>query len=213
MSRPLRKEFPGALYHLIARGNERREIFSSEHDRHSFLYFLSETNHLYDWVCHSYCLMNNHYHLLIETNQGNLSQGMRDLNGLYAQNYNRTYKRNGHLFEGRYKALLVEKDSYLLEVSRYIVLNPVKAKMIKNPEEWEWSSYQAMTGLCKPHPALTTSWILNCFHANQKTAMAEYKRFVLSEQTEQIYSAQGVGRPSCKPLLDDLIRPDRFWLL
>ena len=136
MARPLRLEFAGALYHVTSRGNERKPIFLDETDFDGFSQILSEVCERYNWVIHSYCLMNNHYHLLVETPDANLSKGMRQLNGVYTQWFNRKQRRVGHLFQGRYKAILVEKDAYLLELSRYIILNPIRAHMVDNLSEW-----------------------------------------------------------------------------
>src|SRR4030042_5793823 len=127
MARPLRIEFPGAVYHVTSRGNARQTIFIDDEDRGGFLDLLSIVVERFNWICHAYCLMGNHYHLLIETPDGNLSKGMRELNGIYTQHFNRRHGRVGHVFQGRFKAILVEKDSYLLELCRYIVLNPVRA--------------------------------------------------------------------------------------
>jgi len=122
--------------------------------------------------------MSNHYHLVIETPDGNLSKGMRSLNGIYTQTFNRRHHRVGHLFQGRYKAILVDKESYLLAVCRYVVLNPVRAKMVLKPEEWKWSSYGATGGRVKAHPSLTTDWILGRFGRDLKDARREYRKFV-----------------------------------
>jgi len=123
--------------------------------------------------------MNNHYHLLIETPDGNLSRGMRQLNGLYTQRFNQRHQRVGHLFQGRYKAILLDKDNYLLELCRYVVLNPVRAKIVKDPKDWRWSAYQATTGH-KGIPCLTTDWILAQFGKERKAASRQYQAFVLS---------------------------------
>jgi hypothetical protein len=122
--------------------------------------------------------MNNHYHLVIETPDGNLSKGMRQLNGVYTQLFNRRHKRVGHIFQGRYKAVLIQKESHLLEVSRYVVLNPVRAKAVTGAKEWRWSSYSATCGIDKPHPSLTTDWILGQFAKQKRTAEKKYKDFV-----------------------------------
>jgi hypothetical protein len=122
--------------------------------------------------------MNNHYHLLIETLDGNLSLGMRQLNGVYTQLFNKRHKRTGHLFQGRYKAILIQKDSYLLEVCRYVVLNPVRARIVEKPEDWKWSSYRATAGREKPHPGLTTNWVLRQFGTKKEKAEQEYRQFV-----------------------------------
>lgn len=178
MARPLRIEFPGAVYHLTSRGNEKKPIFLGDEDRKSFLNLLADVNARYHWVCHAYCLMDNHYHLLMETPEGNLSIGMRQLNGVYTQAFNRRHGRVGHLFQGRFKAILIEKDSHLLEACRYVVLNPVRAGAVENPERWRWSSYRATGGREKPHPCLSTEWILHQFGGVREKAEREYKRFV-----------------------------------
>jgi hypothetical protein len=123
--------------------------------------------------------MDNHYHLLIETLDGNLSLGMRQLNGVYTQLFNKRHERTGHLFQGRYKAILIQKDSHLLEVCRYVVLNPVRAHMAEKPEDWKWSSYRATAGREEAHPCLTTSWVLNEFSIRQEEAVQEYQLFVM----------------------------------
>ena len=130
MARPLRLEYPGAVYHLTSRGNARQDIFAGDADREKFLSILAATVGRYKWLCHAYCLMDNHYHLLLETPDPNLSLGMRMLNGVYTQTFNRDHQRVGHVFQGRYKAVLVEKDAHLVELCRYIVLNPVAAGMV-----------------------------------------------------------------------------------
>jgi putative transposase len=148
MSRPLRIEFAGGLYHVTSRGDGREAIFLGGEDRRLFLGVLSEVVPDFNWAVHAYCLMDNHYHLLIETPDGNLSKGMRQLNGVYTQRFNRQHGRVGHVFQGRYKAIIVQKESYLLELARYVVLNPVRARMVRSPAEWPWSSYRATAGLC-----------------------------------------------------------------
>lgn len=179
MSRPLRVVYPDALYHIISRGNEKNDIFLSDDDRKTFLQILNQVIKLYQWFCHAYCLMGNHYHLLIETHLPNLSQGMRDLNGIYAQTFNRVHNRNGHLFEGRFKGFIVEKESYLLEVARYIALNPVRANIVVQPADWQWSSYRATAGYDIPHPLLTVNWIWDCFAPDAEMAKKEYRKFVM----------------------------------
>lgn len=136
MTRPLRIEYPGAVYHVTSRGNRQEVIFLTKDDRISFLDILKKTVDRYNWICHAYCLMGNHYHLMIETPDGNLSSGMRQLNGIYTQTLNRTHNRVGHVFQGRFKSILVEKQSHPLELCRYIVLNPVRAKSCTLPEQW-----------------------------------------------------------------------------
>ncbi len=178
MARPLRIEYPGAVYHITTRGNAYQDVFLDDTDRERFLEILGEVIERFNWLCHGYCLMMNHYHLLIETVDPTLSRGMRQLNGVYTQVFNRRHKQVGHLFQGRYKAILVEKEAYLLELSRYIVRNPVRAKMVAAPEEWEWSSYRATVGLVEPPPFLTTDWILGQFHNEREKARRLYREFV-----------------------------------
>ena len=180
MARPLRLELPGALYHVTARGNERRAIFlaNTDADRNTFLAVLAGAGERFCWICHGYCLMTNHYHLLIETPEANLSKGMRQLNGVYTQYVNRAYGRVGHLFQGRFRGVLVEKDSYLLELARYIVLNPVRAGMARQPQDWAWSSYRATAGLVQAPAFLTTDGVLGAFGADRQEAAARYRRFV-----------------------------------
>jgi putative transposase len=175
MARPLRLEFPGALYHVTSRGNQGMEVFGDDDDRLAFLRTLQATACRFNWICHSYCLMGNHYHLVIETPDGNLSKGMRQVNGVHTQYVNRRRKNGGHLFQGRYKAILVEKESHLLEVIRYVVLNPVRARITSLPEEWPWSSFRGTCGLDAPHPCLTAGWVLSHFG---KGSMSAFRSFV-----------------------------------
>jgi putative transposase len=178
MARPLRLEFAGVLYHLTSRGDRREDIFDDDADREVFLSLLEKVCDTHDWVCHAYCSMNNHYHLLIETPDGNLSKGMRQLNGVYTQTYNRRHQRSGHVFQGRYKAILVEKEGYLLELSRYIVLNPVRAGMVRSARDWPWSSYRATVGQCSGSDCLNVEWLLAGFATTMKLAIEQYRAFV-----------------------------------
>jgi putative transposase len=178
MSRPLRIEFEGALYHITSRGNERKAIYRSRNDRERFLEMLARSCERYQWLCHAYCLMGNHYHLILETPLGNLSKGAAYLNGRYSQYFNRAHRRVGHVFQGRYKSILVEKQSYLLELSRYVVLNPVRASMVHTPKEWAWSSYRGTAGLSEPHDCLTVEWIQSHFSRRKSEACQRYRSFV-----------------------------------
>jgi putative transposase len=135
MTRPVRIEFSGALYHVTSRGDRKEAIYEDDVDRERFLEILGEVVRVWNWTCHAFCLMTNHYHLVIETPDGNLSKGMRQLNGVYTQASNRRHGRVGRLFQGRYKAILVDGDAYLLELTRYVVLNPVRAGMFRHPGE------------------------------------------------------------------------------
>ena len=186
MARPLRIEFSGALYHLTARGNAQADIYSDNSDRQQFLSLLHHTVNRYDWYCHAYCLMDNHYHLLVETQSPSLSKGMKFLNGTYTQYYNRHHHRVGHVFQGRFKAILIQKESYLLELARYIALNPVRAHRVRSAQEWRWSSYRATAGHEESHPCLTTDTVLAGFAKTKKVAQQRYRDFV----------QQGKGQPS-----------------
>jgi len=186
MARPLRLEFAGALYHVTSRGDRQEVIYASDTDRESCLEILGNVCERYNWIVHAYCLMDNHYHLLVETPDGNLSKGMRQLNGVYTQSFNRTHKRVGHVFQGRYKAILVQKEAYLLEVARYIVLNPVRAHMVRAAKDWPWSSYRATAGQSTPPIWFNTDWILAHFSKHKLTAINHYRRFV----------AEGKNQPS-----------------
>lgn len=178
MARPLRIEFPGALYHITSRGNARQRVFRDDEDREAYLSTLAWVVERFGWRCHAYCLMENHVHLLIQTPQPNLSRGMRQLNGVYTQRFNRRHNKVGHLFQGRFKAILVEQEPYLLELARYIVLNPVRAKMVKSPERYAWSSYRPMVGLAPVPAALETEWVLGQFGPTRATARKRYAEFV-----------------------------------
>ena len=146
MARAMRIEFPGAVYHITSRGNERRDIFRDDDDRRQFLELLGEVVRRFGWIVTAYTLMTNHFHLAIETPTPTLSRGMQWLNGSYAAWFNRRHKRWGHLLGDRFHAFLVEKESYYLELLRYVVLNPVRAKMVERPEQYAWSSYRATAG-------------------------------------------------------------------
>lgn len=178
MARPLRLEFPGAIYHLTSRGNARQKVFFTDTDRQLFLDTLAAVVSRYSWICHAYCLMANHYHLLVETPKANLSLGMRQLNGIYTQAFNRRHRRVGHLFQGRFKAILVEKESYLLELCRYIVLNPVRVKGNLKTGSWKWSSYRATAGLAPAPGFLQTDWVLGQFGKKRAQAQKRYREFV-----------------------------------
>ncbi|MCX5812281.1 MAG: transposase [Proteobacteria bacterium] len=140
MARPLRIEYPGAFYHITSRGNAGQDIYLDDTDRQRFLAILAGVLEDYHWVCYAYCLMSNHYHILIETPDPNLSAGIRQLNGVYTQSVNRRHGTRGHIFQGLFKSILVKKESHLLELCRYIVLNPVRAGMTLSPDIWQWSS-------------------------------------------------------------------------
>jgi putative transposase len=178
MARQLRITYPGAYYHVTTRGNERTDIYKSQRDREKFLTYLESASERYGAVFHAYCLMRNHYHFLLETPQGNLPEIMQHINGAYTTYFNVKRKRAGHLFQGRYKAILVEADEYAAELSRYIHLNPVKVGVVSRPEEYRWSSYCAYIGNSTTFSWLNTSLILGCFAQKVETAHNKYRKFV-----------------------------------
>ena len=186
MTRPLRIEFPGAIYHVTSRGNAQRKIFLDDEDRQVFLATLAWVVARFGWICHAYCLMDNHFHLIIETPDANLSRGMRQLNGVYTQGFNCRHRKVGHLFQGRFKGILVERDSYLLELARYVVINPLRAKMCKALEDYVWSSYRPTLGLAPVPPALSIEWLLGQFAKTKPAARRRYAAFVQA----------GMGQPS-----------------
>lgn len=185
MARPLRIEYAGALYHVTSRGDLQEAIFNDDQDRTAFLNVLGEVISRFRWRCHAYCLMGNHYHLMIETPEGNLTKGMRQLNGVFTQWSNRRHKRSGHVFQGRYKAILVDRDSYFLELARYIVLNPVRAAMVKHPKQWKWSSYGATSGMATAPAWLTTEDLLAEFGNRRAVTRRKYREFVAEGMGEE----------------------------
>lgn len=196
MSRPLRLEFADALYHVTSRGDRREDIYHDDADRQAWLNVLAQVCKRFNWSVQAYCMMDNHYHLLVQTPDANLSAGMRQLNGVYTQLANRTHGRVGHVFQGRYKAILVDEDNYLLELARYVVLNPVRAGVVQEAKDWPWSSYRAMLAPAwLPGPDwLATDKLLAYF----APAQHEEKRLD-REKAQQRYVnhvREGVGLPS-----------------
>lgn len=182
MARPLRLEYPGAVHHVTARGNARGDIFADDVDRRIFLRLLGEVVENLKWRVYAYCLMGNHYHLLIETPEANLSRGMRQLNGIYTQRFNRRHERVGHILQGRFKAILVDRESYLLELARYIALNPVRAGLVQGPEAWRWSSYRATAGIDNAPAWLAARPVLESFSPVVGEAQRRYGDFVAAGQ-------------------------------
>ena len=178
MPRPPRIKFPGAYYHIMSRGTAKQPIFLRDHDRLTFLNTLSDAVNKFSWMCHAYCLMDNHFHLLIATTEPNLSEGMHSLNSKYCHCFNRKYDRVGHLMQGRYLAPLVENESHLLVVARYIVLNPVRSGVTRWPEEWRWSSFLATAGLAPAPRFLEVSFILGLFSDDLNKGREAYITFI-----------------------------------
>ncbi len=178
MIRPPRIEFAGAQYHITSRGNRCDDIYVDRADRGQFQAIVAESCERYHWTIHAYYLMDNHYHLLVETPDANLSMGMRQLNGLYTQRFNHRHKRAGHLFQGRFKAIILQREPYLLELARHIVLNPVSARMVRRAKDWPWSSYRATAGQANCPTWLSPKWLLSAFGRRKSNIMKRYRTYV-----------------------------------
>ena len=178
MARPLRIELAGGVYHVTSRGDRRETIFGDDADRRAWVDLFGEVCERFNWRCHAWCQMGNHYHVVVETAEANLARGMRQLNGVYTQAVNRRYGRVGHVFQGRYKAILVEADAYLVELARYVVLNPVRAGLCKDAVDWSWSSHRALLGRVEAPSWLATDWVLGQFGEVRSRAIGRYEDFV-----------------------------------
>lgn len=178
MARPIRIEFPGAVYHVTSRGDRREAIYLTPSDRLIWLDILGLVCERYNWRCYAWCQMGNHYHIVVETVEANLSKGMRQLNGVYTQKYNRRHGQVGHVFQGRFNSILVDQDSYLLEVCRYVVLNPIRANLVKQAGQWPWSSYRSMMGEATVRQWLEIDVLLSAFSTQRVRALARYAEFV-----------------------------------
>jgi putative transposase len=200
VARPLRICFPGAVYHLIARGNARQRVYRDDADYQEFLEVLDHCCERFSWLCHCYCLMGNHYHLVVETPRPNLPVGMRQLNGLYARRFNLRHRRCGHVFQARYRSILIEKESHLLEACRYVVLNPVRAGICAHPRDYRWSSYRATAGLSPSPRFLCTDWILAQFGATRRLAQARYSEYV----------AEAIGEAVAERIRGERLGTDEF---
>ena len=186
MARPIRLEFPDAVYHVTTRGDGGADIFLEDQDRQLFLTVLGEVVSRAGWIVHAYVLMDNHYHILLETPNGNLSRGMRQLNGVYTQRFNNVHGSGGRVFQGRFKAVLLEREHALLDLCRYSVLNPLRLKAVKNISRYRWSSYRATAGEVQAPTWLSTGWILSHFGRSSSVSQRKYAEFV----------GAGVGLPS-----------------
>jgi REP element-mobilizing transposase RayT len=186
MVRPLRIEYPGAVYHVINRGNAGLAIFKSKRDREQFLEYLAKMAERFGVRIYCYCLMSNHYHLLIETPEANLSQAMQWLNASYAMYFNVKRSRRGHLFQGRFKSILVEADAYLKQLSRYIHLNPIRVNMVDRLVDYPWSSYPAFVGQEELPNWLEADRVLSTFAKTRKTAQRKYADFVENADIENL---------------------------
>lgn len=195
MSRPLRIEFPGAVYHLTSRGDRREDIYADDADRAVFLNVLEQACRRFDASVLAYCLMTNHYHLVLCTRRANLSLLMRHLNGVYTQAFNRRHLKVGHLFQGRFKGILVDSDAYLMSLCRYVELNPVRANMVQSVADWPWSSFRAHVGQACSPPWLDDK-TLQAFmlgrdvanEADQRSAQKAYRAAVEQGVGESIWA-------------------------
>lgn len=194
VGRPIRIEFPGAFYHAYSRGNQKQLIFLTDEDKCYFIKCLRQACRKYGAVTHTYCLMPNHFHLFIETTLAHLSRMMQYLITEYARYFNRKHERQGHLFQGRFRSVLVEVSNYAIELSRYIHLNPVRAGIVERPEQYSWSSFGYFMGKANPEPWLDTSTILKLFGDQRKAAQKAYSEFI----------AAGIGLPSCASIKDSV---------
>jgi putative transposase len=186
MPRPTRNFEPGGIYHITARGNRKQTIYLTESDYELFLTLLGQVAARLNWRCAAYCLMPNHYHLVTEIREENLSLGLQSLNSRYAQAFNDRYHVSGHLFQGRFHAVMVESDSHLLEFSRYLALNPVRAGLCAHPENWRWGSYRAIAGL-GPWPIfLDASRVFEFWGADRKRARRTFQLFVQEGRTRTL---------------------------
>lgn len=186
MARPLRIEYAGAFYHVMHRGNAGEDLFKSDRDREALLEYFCKAVERYAIKVHTYCLMTNHYHLLIETPQANLSQAIKWINVSYAAYFNRKRRRRGHLFQGRFKAVLVDADEYLKHLSRYIHLNPVRAGLVAQCRDYPWSSYPVFSGYKKRPEWLEAQWLLSLFSNDKNESKKRYRDFVETVQNQEI---------------------------
>jgi REP element-mobilizing transposase RayT len=208
-------EFPGAVYHITARGNAREAIVADDVDRARFVEALKREVAQQRWKCHAWCLMDNHYHLLIETPDANLVAGMRRLNQIYTQRFNRRHGRVGHVLQGRYKSILVDKQHHLLELCRYVVLNPVRAGMVRSARAWRWSSYRATAGFAEAPDWLTVDWVLSQFARRRAAAVDAYRRFVqegvkASAPWEQLHGQIWLGDEQFRERMARLLKDDKL---
>ncbi|MDO9513312.1 MAG: transposase [Elusimicrobiota bacterium] len=185
MSRPIRIEYPGAVYHVISRGDAKEKIFRDADDYKKFLDVIKKAKHRYGTIVYAYALMPNHYHLLIETTRANLARLMHCVQTTYSVYYNNSHGRTGHVFQGRYKAILVEKDNYLLRLSRYIHLNPVRAKMVKRPQDYIWSSFGEYSGLADSHVS-EPEFVMESFGSSSAESIRKYAEFCGIDDSEEI---------------------------
>ncbi|MFH1150315.1 MAG: transposase [Actinomycetota bacterium] len=218
MAYPERQQFPGAMYHIMSRGNGKQKIFLGERDRRKFLKILCQVTAEYRWLVLAYCLMGNHYHMLLETPEPNLADGMLKLNGAYGKWFNYVHERVGHVMQGRYRSRLVVEEGHFIWLTRYIVLNPVRSGFVDRPEQWFWSSYAFTIGQSNKHPFLSPVRVLDAYGETREKAIEEYVKDVEAalEESREIAREKSMslkqilggdnGRPSderiCKAYYD-----------
>lgn len=218
MARPLRLEVPGGIFHVTARGNARGRTYRCDADRFEFLDLFAGVQRRYGWRCLSYCLMGNHFHLVVETPKPNLSIGMRHLNGVYAKRFNRRHNRTGHVLQGRFGAVLVERDAHMLEVVRYVARNPVKARLCVSPRDWDWSSHRAILGLTRPG-LVAVEDVLAHFDCSLARARDRYADFVelsegadLSANKEVVFGSDAFRKQHLETAQLSIENPKQQWL-
>ncbi len=191
MARPLRPQIEDGIYHVTSRGNRRQDVYADAADQRYFLQLLTRVTERYGWLIHAYCLMTNHYHLLVETPQPNISAGMQRLNSMHAEWFNWRHGFSGHLFQGRFHSAVVETDSHFMEVCRYVVLNPVRAGICDEPVEYRWSSYRATAAAEPLPPFLTMETIIELFGGRRDIASTLYSAFVAAGIDEAVHARTG----------------------
>lgn len=186
MSRPLRIEYPGAWYHVMNRGRRSEQIFVDEGDYLEFIELLIKSSKLWSVNIYAFSLMPNHYHLLINTPLGNLSRFMRHIDGVYTQNFNKAHKYEGALFKGRYKSILVEFDSYFMQLVRYIHRNPIRAKLVKNLDDYRWTSHHAYINKFPEWEWIKCELLLSMISDTNEQQISEYKKYIVDDENENL---------------------------
>lgn len=210
MSRPVRIEFPGAVYHVTSKGRDGQVVFKDQDDRGVFLNVIENVVDRFGWLMHSYVLMNDHYHLVVEVPGANLSKGMRQLNGVYTQHVNRRHDQEGPIFQGRFKSVLIEKKNYLLPVCRHVVTNPSRNQDQQNFASYKWSSYRALAGQVKGPAFLHQDDVLRFFGKREKDAQRKYRDYIkqgiggdspLDQRTSQVLLGSARFLNEMQPIL------------
>ena len=211
MSRPVRIEFPGAHYHVTSKGTNEQAVFLDDEDRAVFLNVLEGVVTRFEWRVHSYVLMSNHYHLVVEVPDANLSKGMRQLNGVYTQHFNRRHGRDGSLFQGRFRSIVFEPENYLLPLCRHVVLNPVRLTHTRSANSYRWSSHRAMAGVVNSPEFLCTEAVLSSFSKRRADGQRKYRDYVkegigeespLAERSNQVLLGSPAFISELQPVLN-----------